>query len=115
MPDAHTARPARWYAGSNSTRPPTPSRGGFRSVSSTAGSITSRTTSANSRVTAGITRYRLGVVDLRGSPDDHDARHRGAEAALSLEYPLRLGDLVPGLLRAERRLRPLRGADLDRG
>src|SRR5215210_7235534 len=70
MPDAHTARPASWYAGSNSTSPSGRSRGGFCSHCSTAGSITSLTTSAKSAVTAGSTRYRLSAVDLRDSPDE---------------------------------------------
>ena len=46
-----------------------------------------------------------------GRPDDHRARHRGAEGALPAEDPLGRGDLVPGLLRARRRLRPRVGAD----
>ena len=47
-------------------------------------------------------------------PDDHDVGHRRAEAALPQPDPLRRGDLVPGLLRARRRLRP-RGAQDARG
>ena len=39
-------------------------------------------------------------------PDHHRPRHRGAEAALPPEDPDRRGDLVPALLRAQRRLRP---------
>ena len=43
-----------------------------------------------------------------GRADDHGPRHRGAEARYLAEDPLGRGDLVPGLLRAGRRLRPLR-------
>ena len=49
--------------------------------------------------------------DRDGRADDHRARHRGAEGALPRAAPLRRGDLVPGLLRARRRLRPRRRAD----
>ena len=41
-----------------------------------------------------------------GRPDDHRVRHRRAEAALPAEDPHLRGDLVPGLLRAQRGLRP---------
>ena len=41
-----------------------------------------------------------------GGADDHGARERGAEAAPPRADPLRRGDLVPGLLRARRRLGP---------
>ena len=43
-----------------------------------------------------------------GRPDDHRARHRRPEDRAPREDPLHRGDLVPGLLRAGRRLRPLR-------
>ena len=46
-----------------------------------------------------------------GRADDHGARHRGAEGALPGADPLRRGDLVPGLLRAGRGLRPRGRAD----
>ena len=49
--------------------------------------------------------------DRDGRADDHRARHRGAEGALPRAAPLRGGDLVPGLLRARRGLRPRRRAD----
>ena len=41
-----------------------------------------------------------------GRPDDHQPRHRGAEGALPAAAPRGRRDLVPGLLRARRRLRP---------
>ena len=51
----------------------------------------------------------LGVIGLgHGRADDHRARHRRPEAEAPREDPLHRGDLVPGLLRARRRLRPLR-------
>ena len=40
--------------------------------------------------------------------DDHGVGHRGAEGPLPGADPHRRGDLVPGLLRARRRLRPRR-------
>ena len=46
-----------------------------------------------------------------GGPDDHRLRHRRAEAALPAQDALVRGDLVPGLLRAERGLRPRLAAD----
>ena len=46
-----------------------------------------------------------------GRPDDHRPRHRGAEGALPPEDPVGRGDLVPGLLRARRRLRSRLGED----
>ena len=45
-----------------------------------------------------------------GRADDHRARHRRPEAEAPREDPLDRGDLVPGLLRARRGLRPLRRA-----
>ena len=51
---------------------------------------------------------------LRRGPVRADAdrlRHRGAEAALPPEDPVGRGAVVPGLLRAERRLRPGQRAD----
>ena len=62
-------------------------------------------------------RARRGAAPHRrhrhrhGRPDDHRARHRGAEGALPRAAPRRRGDLVPGLLGAGRRLRPRRRAD----
>ena len=54
----------------------------------------------------------IGVIGHRhGRADDHRARHRGAEGALPRAAPLGGGDLVPGLLRAGRRVRPRRRAD----
>ena len=50
-----------------------------------------------------------------GRADDHGARHRGAEAPLPPEDAHGRGDLVPGLLRARRRLRPRGGAHAHRG
>ena len=44
--------------------------------------------------------------DRHGRTDDHRPRHRGAEGAPPPAAPLRRGDLVPGLLRAGRRLGP---------
>ena len=44
-------------------------------------------------------------------PDDHDLGHARAEGALPRADPHRRGDLVPGLLRARRRLRPRRAQD----
>ena len=44
--------------------------------------------------------------DRDGGADDHGPWHGGAEAGAPLEDPLRGGDLVPGLLRAGRGLRP---------
>ena len=41
-----------------------------------------------------------------GRPDDHGARHRGAEGALPRADPLRRGDLVPGVLGAGGRFGP---------
>ena len=49
----------------------------------------------------------LGLV----GPTHHRVRHRGAEGALPREDPERRGDLVPGLLGTERRIRPRRPAD----
>ena len=49
-----------------------------------------------------------------GGADDHRPRHRRAEDALPAEDPLGRGDLVPGLLRAGRRLRPRRRAHARR-
>ena len=46
-----------------------------------------------------------------GGADDHRARHRGPEAEAPRQDPLDRGDLVPGLLRAGRGLRPLGRAD----
>ena len=46
-----------------------------------------------------------------GRADDHRARHGGAESALPRAAPLGGGDLVPGLLRARRRVRSRRRAD----
>ena len=69
---------------------------------------------------AGGVRPRRGAVAHgrdrpgHGRPDDHGARHRGAEAALPLEDPLGGGDLVPGLLRAGSGLRPVGRSNLDR-
>ena len=45
-----------------------------------------------------------------GRADDHRARHRRPEGRAPREDPLDRGDLVPGLLRAGRGLRPLRRA-----
>ena len=45
-----------------------------------------------------------------GRADDHRPRHRRPEAEAPGEDPLDRGDLVPGLLRARRGLRPLRRA-----
>ena len=59
---------------------------------------------------------RRGAVASRrdrardGRADDHRPRHRGAEEGAPREDPLHRGDLVPGLLRAGRRLRPRRRA-----
>ena len=50
-----------------------------------------------------------------GRADDHGARDGGAEAALPAEDAHGRGDLVPGLLRAGRRLRPRGRAHADRG
>ena len=49
-----------------------------------------------------------------GRADDHRPRDRRAEGALPAEDPLGRGDLVPGLLRAGRRLRPRVGAHARR-
>ena len=45
-----------------------------------------------------------------GRPDADPSRHRGAEAPLPAAHPHRRRRLVPGLLRAQRRLRPGRTA-----
>ena len=47
-----------------------------------------------------------------GRADDHLARHRRAEGALPAAAALGRGDLVPGILRARRRIRPRRRAHL---
>ena len=51
--------------------------------------------------------FMVNVIGLQwAGPDDPRGRHRGAEEALPEADPLRRGDLVPGLLRTRRRLRP---------
>ena len=84
---------------------------GPRSTAAAAPASSSR--SSSTRSTPRPARRPASASSARACsrPTLHRVRHRGAEAALPPEDPVGRGAVVPGLLGAERRLRPLERAD----